>query len=215
MELLVIFLGYLLGSIPTAYLAGKWIKGIDMRHYGSGTISGSMVYEHVGRLWVVPVGLFDIAKGAIPAWLALKLGYGEDTAALAGLAATVGHNWPLFLKFTGGRGISPFLGLLVVLFPWGAPWLLGFLAVGYALGDSAPFTLAGMSSLPLLVYRMKGAPELYWMIGIMLVITFIKRLEANRRPLPPTGLERRKVIWLRLVFDRDIPNHKAWIQRKL
>lgn len=215
MPLALVLFGYLFGSIPTAYLAGKWIKGIDLRHYGSGTISGSMIYEHVGRLWVAPVGLFDITKGALPAWLGLKLGSGEAISALAGLAGTVGHNWPVFLKFTGGRGISPFLGLLVVLFPWGAPWLLGFLAVGYALGDSAPFTLAGLGSLPLLVYWLNGAPELYWTIGAMLLITLAKRLEANQRPLPPAGAERRRVIWLRLFFDRDIPNHKEWIHRRM
>ena len=215
MPLALALFGYLLGSIPTAFLAGKWIKGIDLREYGSGTVSGSMVYEHVGRFWVVPVGLFDVAKGAIPTWLALSLGYGEAVAALAGLAAAVGHNWPIFLKFTGGRGTSPYLGILLVLFPWGALWLLVFLGVGYALGDSAPFNLAGLVSMPLLVWRLDGLPVLYWTIGVMLLITLTKRLDANRRPLPPAGAERRKVIWLRLMFDRDIQDHKAWIHRRL
>jgi len=143
------------------------------------------------------------------------LGYGEATAAVAGLAAAVGHNWPVYLKFTGGRGISPFLGLLVVLFPWGAPWMLAFLAVGYALGDSAPFALVGLVSMSLLVWRLGSEPELYWMIGAMLVITLVKRLEANRRPLPASPADRWRVIWLRLIFDRDIPNHKEWIQRRI
>ena len=212
--ILLILLGYLLGSIPTAYLAGRWVKGIDIRRYGSGTASGSMIYEHVARWMVVPVGLFDIGKAALPTWLALRLDYGEEVAAAAGLAALVGHNWPIYLGFTGGRGISAIMGTLLVLFPWGDAWLLAFLAVGFALGDSAPWTLMGLASMPVLVWLLEGSKVLYWLIGVMLVITLIKRLEANRRPLPLDGHERRRVIWLRLIFDRDIPDHRLWIQRR-
>ena len=61
----LLLFGYLLGSIPSGYLAGKWMKGIDLRNYGSGTVSGSMVWEHVAKWSVVPVGLFDIFKGSI------------------------------------------------------------------------------------------------------------------------------------------------------
>ena len=66
--------GYLLGSIPFSYLAGKYFKGKDIRQYGSGTVGGSMVYEHVARWLVVPVGLLDILKAAFPVWLGFQLG---------------------------------------------------------------------------------------------------------------------------------------------
>jgi len=151
-DLFVILAGYLLGSIPTAYLVARVYKRIDIRQYGSGTVSGSMVYEHVGRFMVVPVGLFDIAKGAFPTWLALQLGLGETSAVLAGLAAVLGHNWPIYLRFTGGRGLSPFLGVMFVLSPWVSLWLLIFLAIGFLLGDSAPFALASLLTTPLLLY---------------------------------------------------------------
>ncbi|MGB8252939.1 MAG: glycerol-3-phosphate acyltransferase, partial [Anaerolineaceae bacterium] len=150
--LMIIVLGYLLGSIPSAYIIGHLLKGRDLRHYGSGTVSGSMVYEHVARWAVIPVGLFDVAKAALPAWLAMHLGLGEVVAVIGGLAAAVGHNWPIFLNFTGGRGISTFLGLLLVVFPWGIPWLLVPLAIGYLLKDSPPFALFSMGTLPLLTY---------------------------------------------------------------
>jgi len=58
----LLFAGYLAGSIPTAYLAGRWIKGIDLRNYGSGTVSASMVWEHVAKWAVVPVGLLIFSK---------------------------------------------------------------------------------------------------------------------------------------------------------
>lgn len=212
--LLLVILAYLLGSIPTAYLAAQWMKGIDIRRYGSGTVSGSMVYEHVRHWAVVPVGIFDVAKAALPTYLGLRLGYGVWGSIAVGVAAMIGHNWPIYLGFTGGRGLSSFLGILLVLFPWGDIWLLLFLAVGFALGDSAPMALAGIASMPMLIWLLDGSNSLYCLIGIMLILTLIKRLEANRRPFPSQGEERRRVIWLRLLYDRDIRDHRLWIQRR-
>jgi len=213
-SILLIIFGYLLGSIPTAYIAGRLFKNIDLRLYGSGTVSGSMVYEHVGRWVVVLVGLFDIAKGALPTWLGLQLGPGEMVAAAAGLAAVLGHNWPLYLRFRGGRGLSPYLGLMLVLFPAGAGWLLAFLAIGFLLGDSAPWALVSLLTTPLLIYFLEGPDVVYWAVAFMLLITLAKRLEANRRPLPEQRKSRREVILLRLIFDRDINDHKEWINRQ-
>lgn len=206
---------YLLGSIPFAYLAGRLTKKVDLRRYGSGTVSGSMVYEHVHRWLVVPVGILDVAKAALPTYLGLYIGFGEGGAAAAGFAAMIGHNWPVWLGFTGGRGISTILGMLLVLFPWGDIWLLGFLAIGYSLKDSAPWALASMASMPLLVWYVGGSSAMYWAIPVMLAIMLAKRLEANRRPLPEDPEQRRQVIWLRLIYDRDIPDHEAWIRRRL
>ena len=213
-SILLVVAGYLLGSIPTAYWVGRWLRGRDLRRYGSGTVSGSMVYEHIARWAVVPVGLFDIGKAALPTWLGLRLGLGYPAAAMAGLAAILGHNWPVFLRFTGGRGLGCFLGVLLVLFPWGFPWLLLFLAVGWLLGDSAPWALAGLITLPFFAYLMEGPQIVAPVTGAMVLITLIKRLEANRRPLPPSGPERRRVILRRLFLDRDIASHREWIRRE-
>jgi glycerol-3-phosphate acyltransferase PlsY len=211
---LLILVGYLLGSIPTAYLVSRWLKHVDLRRYGSGTVSGSMVYEHVARWAVVPVGLFDIGKAALPAWLALYGGLGTSVAAGAGLAAVAGHNWPVFFGFVGGRGLACFLGVLLVLFPWGFPWVLAFLAIGWRLGDSAPWALASLITLPLFAYLTGGPDVVAGFSGGMLLLTLAKRLEANRRPLPPPGLERRRVILRRLFLDRDIASHADWIRRR-
>ena len=211
---LLILAGYLLGSIPTAYLVGKWLKGLDLRRYGSGTVSGSMVYEHVARWAVVPVGLFDMGKAAFPAWLGLQMGMGSAVATAAGLAAVAGHNWPVFFRFTGGRGLGTFLGLLLVIFPWGFPWMLAFLAVGWLLGDSAPWALASLVTLPLFAHLVDGPDVVTLAAGVMLLLTLAKRLEANRRPLPPPGPERRRVLLRRLFLDRDIASHAEWINRR-
>jgi glycerol-3-phosphate acyltransferase PlsY len=211
---LLILMGYLLGSVPAAYLAGRWLRGIDLRSYGSGTVGGSMVWEHVTRWAVVPAGLFDVLKAALPAWLSLRLDMSPWMAAAAGMAAAVGHNWPIFLRFTGGRAVSCFLGIWLVLFPWGFPWILGFLAIGYLLGDSAPWALASLITLPLLSHFVDGPNVVLPLAGAMLLLTVVKRLEANRRPLPSSGPERRRVLLRRLFLDRDITSHRDWIRRQ-
>ena len=213
-SLLLIAAAYLLGSIPTAYLAGRWLKGIDIRRYGSGTVSGGTVYEQVARWAVIPVGLFDIAKAALPAWLGVQLGLGLPVAAAAGLAAAAGHNWPIFLRFVGGRGLGCFLGILLVIFPWGAPWLLGFLGVGKLFGSTAEWALAGVALLPLFAHLAGGSPVAVYTGVAMLLVTVAKRLEANRRPLPPPGPERRRALLRRLIWDRDIASHQEWLSRK-
>lgn len=205
---------YLLGSIPTAQWLTRLLKGMDLRRYGSGTVSASMVYEHVARWAVLPVGLFDIAKAALPTWLGLARGLGAPAAAAAGLAAAVGHNWPLFLGFTGGRGLACFLGIWLVLYPWGFPWMVGFLAVGWLLGDSAPWALASLATLPLLSHALGGPSIVAPAAGAMLLLALVKRLEANRRPLPPPGPERRRVFLYRFFLDRDIASHREWIRRQ-
>lgn len=213
-SVLLIVAGYLLGSIPTAYLAGRWLKGIDLRHYGSGTVSGSGIYEHVARWAVVPVGLFDVGKAALPAWLGLRLGLGMPVAAAAGMAAALGHNWPVFLRLAGGRGLGCFLGILALIFPWGIAWLLGALAIGWLLDDSAPWALISLALLPLFAHLV-GGPEVMVPLGIaMLLLTLAKRLEANRRPLPVDGQERWQVILRRLLLDRDIRSHREWLSRR-
>jgi len=211
--LLIVLSGYLIGSIPTAYLVGRWIKGIDLREYGSGTVSGSMVFEHVARWLIVPVGLFDVFKGASSTWLGIEIMKEPFRAAIAGIAAVIGHNWPIFLNFTGGRGLSPFMGVLLILFPPGVIWMLAFMGIGYLLGDSAPWSLASLVSLPLLNNWLNGIAAINFCAGAIILITLIKRLEANKRPLPQDEKERKKVIFYRLIFDRDIQNHKEWINR--
>jgi glycerol-3-phosphate acyltransferase PlsY len=131
---------------------------------------------------------------------------------LVGFAAIVGHNWPVYLNFHGGRGFSPFLGVLLVLFPWGVLIILAGLAIGKVLGSPA-IPLLVVMSLPIASPSLNGSPVVPWLSAGMTVITIVKRLEANRRPLPADPIERRNVILRRIFLDRDIQDHKSWIQR--
>jgi len=209
----MVLFAYLLGSIPSGYLAGKWIKGIDLREYGSGTVSGSMVWEHVAKWAVFPVGIFDIFKGALPTWLSLKLGLSEQAAMVVGLTAVVGHNWPIYLNFQGGRGLSPFLGELFVLFPLGMLILLIGLGIGNRLKSPA-IPLFTIILLPVFAALFDGPESMLWLALGMTAITILKRLEANGRPLPEDPQERHEVILRRIFLDRDIQDHEEWIRRE-
>ena len=209
----MVLFAYLLGSIPSGYLAGKWIKGIDLREYGSGTVSGSMVWEHVAKWAVLPVGIFDIFKGALPTWLSLKLGLSQQAAMVVGLTAVVGHNWPIYLNFQGGRGLSPFLGELFVLFPLGMLILLIGLGIGNRLKSPA-IPLFTIILLPVFAALFDGPESMLWLALGMTAITILKRLEANGRPLPEDPQERHEVILRRIFLDRDIQDHEEWIRRE-
>jgi glycerol-3-phosphate acyltransferase PlsY len=88
-SLLLIAGAYLLGSVSATYLVGRWLGGKDLRQYGSGSLGGSMVFEHVSRWAVVPVALFDVFKATVPALLALWLDLGVE------------QGWPLLSVTTG------------------------------------------------------------------------------------------------------------------
>lgn len=207
---LVIF-GYLMGSISSAYLAGRWLKGIDLRRYGSGTVSGTGVYQHVARWALVVVGIFDVAKGALPTWLGLRWGLGLSVALASGLAAVIGHNWPFYLGFKGGRGLGTMMGIFLVVFPWGALWLLATLGLGRLLRYTALAALVGVATLPFLSWITAQPQAVAWACGGMLLLTVSKRLEANR--LPPPRTKRRQALVRRLFFDRDVGPREPWTER--
>lgn len=204
--------GYLLGSIPMAYLAGRWRRGIDIRRVGTRSVSSSNVYEQVGRWLIVVVGVLDIGKAALATWLGQRYGGGLAGAATAGLAAVVGHCWPWTLRFHGGRGLATCLGVLVVLFPIGALAELIALAIGRLLRHAA-FNLLTLPGLSLLAWAL-GQPPAVIALGVcMFAIVSLKRLEANREPLP-SGPERWRVLCHRWWLDRDIRDWEAWISRR-
>jgi len=138
-EIFAIIIGYLLGSIPSAYIAARLATGKDIRRMGGGNVGGLNVRREVGAWPAFAVGIVDLSKGAaavaIAYWL---LDLSLVFVLAAGLAAVIGHNWMVWLKFSGGKGMGVTIGALAVLLPvydyWpGLPIFFGVILIPYVI----------------------------------------------------------------------------------
>jgi len=122
-EIFAIIIGYLLGSIPSAYIAARLATGKDIRQMGGGNVGGLNVHREVGAWPAFAVGIVDLSKGAVAVAIAYwLLDLSPVFVLLAGLAAVIGHNWMVWLKFSGGKGMGVTIGALAVLLPVYGYW---------------------------------------------------------------------------------------------
>lgn len=122
---LSIIAAYLIGSLPTAYLVGRMRRGIDIREVGSRNMGAMNVFYTVGVAYGVLVLLVDIGKGVLAVFLARELGTSFAIQLAAGGMAVIGHGFPVFLKFRGGKGGATCIGVLGYLMPWALPFGIG------------------------------------------------------------------------------------------
>jgi len=196
--ILVAVVGYLLGSIPFGLIISRHRAKIDIRHYGSGKTGGTNVLRTLGRKAFLLVVTLDIAKGGLAVVFA-GLIIGQDYISLgesgmgllfaqviAALGAIVGHIWPIFVKFKGGRGVATFLGGLLALCPaaglFGGEVLIigaglsGFASLGSIVGLVGAYTIL----IPLtIIYGLPIEYLGYALIGTLLII-FVHRENIKR-----------------------------------
>jgi glycerol-3-phosphate acyltransferase PlsY len=115
---LTIMAGYVLGSIPSAYIIGRTFKGLDITEVGDGHIGMAYTYRRVGLLGAIVVGVMDVSKGVAAIALAQLLALPVPVVVITGVVAVTGHNWSLFLRFKGGKGALAMYGVLVTLVSW-------------------------------------------------------------------------------------------------
>jgi glycerol-3-phosphate acyltransferase PlsY len=108
---------YLLGSIPSAYLAARFAAGVDIRQVGDGNMGAKNTFASVGRLPALVVAAADIGKGALAVAMARYFDLQENVVMLAGACAVLGHDFPLFLRLRGGQGMATLVGVFGMLFP--------------------------------------------------------------------------------------------------
>ncbi len=210
---------YLLGSVPAAYLVAKWSRGIDIRQYGTGNVGASNVLSVTSKWLAIPVIIFDIGKGASAIWIAQLLGLGAAEQVTVGIITVIGHNWPVFLRFQGGRGIFTTLGVITMFSPW-----LGLIILVIA-WSLAPFrqlalgVLLALASVPIFSWFLPQPLDIEERLPItlgfvaLLLVALAKRLVLSRTPLSqsvPPG----QLFINRLLFDRDIRDRKAWLEAK-
>ena len=218
MDIVLLYIGsYLLGSIPTAYIIGRLVRGVDIRRFGSGNVGSANLYEHVGKRWVYPVAAVEIfVKGTLPILVAISvLDIDRSSAYLIGpgLLVLAGNNWSVFLKLQGGRGIAVTGGTLLAL----SPILAAICAVisigGWKLTKSSGiWVLVSLTLLPLCAYLVHDNLNLVWYCLGLLGIVVLKRLSANWTPFPG-DISRKKVLFNRLLRDRDVSDRTGWVRR--
>jgi glycerol-3-phosphate acyltransferase PlsY len=218
---ILVIVSYLVGSIPLSYLAAR-ARGVDLRKQGTQQVGGGNLWRTTSHKLGLFVGIFDFIKGALMVLIAWRLGLDAGLQLAVGLAAVVGHNWPVFLRFHGGRGIATSLGILVILpfINWGdvTVWpLAAFLVVAIGIVIFTHRTpvpiLCGYVAIPIA----SGIAKEPWLVTLsytgMVLIIVIKRLIAQ-----PSTEKREISLWYlllnRLLFDRDVRFRSDWVDRK-
>ena len=151
----IVIFAYLVGSIPTGYVLGR-LAGIDIREVGSGNIGATNVARAVGKGRGIATLIGDAAKGFIPVYLVVLFGLSPIETALTGVAAVMGHLFPVFLKFQGGKGVATAVGVLLAL----APLATLILLVVFALALAAS-RIVSLSSLAAAL----AAPATLWLLS--------------------------------------------------
>lgn len=209
---------YLLGSVPTAYLVARWSRGIDIRQYGSGNVGASNILRLTSRWWSIPVSIFDIGKGIAPVYVAHLMPLPVSQQVVIGLAAISGHNWPVFLRFSGGRGILTTLGVLLILTPWLTLAATIFTLAWFPFRQLPLGALITLAMLPVFSWFLsvpfgieKSLPLTLGLVAILL-LALVRRLTATRTSA--TGsVSPGELLVNRLLFDRDIRDRRAWISQ--
>ncbi len=175
----LIIIGYILGSIPNVYIMVKLFTGKDVRKIGSGNVGGLNAMRNVSLPAGLLGGLLDVAKGVLAVFLAQKLGLHEIVPLLTGIAAVAGHNWPLYLNFTGGKGVGTTVGVMSMIKPMVLiPCLIGGVLIALILRESSIGAVAGF--LVGTIYLWYTTKSIYSLIfGLILTLFTIIRFRKD------------------------------------
>ena len=142
MNLLILFLGYLFGSFPSGYLAGKIVKGIDIRSLGSGSTGATNVLRHIGKRAAITVFLIDVFKGVISILVAKYFLLNDSWQVAIGLSTLIGHIWPVWLNWRGGKAVATGLGIFL-----GLSWQVGLATLGVFILMITLFRIVSLASV--------------------------------------------------------------------
>ena len=201
MELvLVVIMGYLIGSVPFAYVIGKVFYHTDVRRHGSGNLGGSNTGRVLGRKAGLAVMTLDLLKATLAVFLAVQVSDHPWAVSLAALATAFGHCYPVFLRFRGGKAVAALYGFLFAL------WVIGgysplvfFLPLIMFLAVLAAFRIVSLSSIlsswgvVVYVWAIRAHPSVVWAAAVLAVLITLRHHENIRRML--SGNER-KISWM-------------------
>ncbi len=181
-ELFSLIFGYLLGSIPFSFLIAKFLKGVDLRCEGTKNVGATNVAVLAGKRAGFLALVLDISKGIFSVILAQKLfGLERVFSCLVGFSAILGHNWPIFLKFKGGKGVAAGMGVIAAVFPKEAPLLFILLVIVYFVFRSPIFSLVIVSLfVPLVAFIFKEPLNLINLSAVIIIFIHIRGFEETK-----------------------------------
>jgi len=193
---LTVAVGYLLGSIPWGYLIVKAMRGIDVRNFGSGNIGMTNVQRILGSSSALLVLGGDMGKGALSVCLGVLLApfahmSPQVMGGMAGIASIIGHNWPVFLKFKGGKGVAISAGVFLTLTPF--PLMLSALVMALVVGFTRYVSLGSITAagaLPFFIWFWMKEGSFYLVLSALAAFLILLRHRSNLRRLLK-GEERR------------------------
>ena len=183
MNLLILFLGYLFGSFPSGYLAGRIAKGIDIRSLGSGSTGATNVLRHIGKRAAIIVFLLDVFKGVLSILLAKYLLLNDSWQVAIGLSTLIGHIWPVWLNWKGGKAVATGLGIFL-----GLSWQVGLATLGVFIIMITLFRIVSLASvsaslaLPLIMFLSFSSSNIslpFLIVSLLAMILVIWRHREN------------------------------------
>ncbi len=177
---ILVLIAYLLGNFSTSFLVGKFVGKIDIRNHGSGNAGSTNVFRTLGLKAGLMAFIGDSIKGVLAIYLARRFG-GDTVALVAGVAAIVGHNWPVVLKFKGGKGIATSIGVALMIHPASALICIGIGIVILILFKYV--SLASVSAIALLPIFIYPQGRDYLIFSIVISIMAIYRHRENIKRL--------------------------------
>ena len=173
-EGLILIVSYLIGSISFSYIIAKLVKGIDIRKYGTKNAGTSNVFLVVGPVAGILTLIGDVGKGAVAVFLAQWLAMPDYIILLAGISAIVGHCFPIFLKFKGGKGMATSFGVIIPLAPIELLIVLGILVLlAFIIKRLTLSLLVSLSLLPLLAWYFNRSLTIIIGIGIIVLSRWV------------------------------------------
>ena len=190
----VVVLSYLIGSFPTSIIVSKYLKGIDIRDFGSGNPGGTNVWRTLGWKAGISVMLLDVAKGWVAAYYIAQFGYENGLIShlivqiLAGISSILGHVYPIFSKFKGGKGVGTAAGMLIAIYPLALLFCFSvFLLVAFSTKYVSLASMLAAITLPISLYLIEIYTEqptspiqFYFAVLVALFIVFTHRSNIGR-----------------------------------
>ena len=191
---------YLVGSVPTGYLLGRLMNGLDIRSVGSGNVGALNAFRQLGPRSGLFVLLLDGAKGALVIGVANQAGPSVWLCVCAALGVVVGHNWPIYLGFRGGKGVAPALGVSLAMFLVATLGVFAFAAAIIAISRNVVLAAAlGFLSLNIFIVATgQGWEQVFLCVSLTIIVTATYLGRSWKESL--TALKRRRLQDL-FVFE--------------